>query len=172
MSTSQNETLRDIAQIAYNLQGGGGRRIGRIAESAGYTLAYTTFDKILNGTYASRPQAKTLEALAFLADVPIERVYAAANVPYTSDKFADELPPDVDLLTTDQRHAVITVARAFLNANREIERLHNESEEQQEDPGNVVKGRFAQEDAQPEQKIAAYRRGLGDGIGPDDIEDN
>lgn len=157
MSTNTTETLRGIAQLAYNRHGYGGRQIGRVAESAGFTLAYTTFDKILKGTYSSRPQAKTLEALAFLADVPLSRVYAAAGEPYTSDKFADELPPDIDQLTSDQRNSLITVARAFLKANREIEGLHNELEDQQAEPqeqgGNVTHADFAGEDAGPEQKI-------------------
>src|SRR5699024_3683594 len=76
---------------------------------------------------------------------------------YDAKKFADQLPPDIDQLTEDQRNAVITVARAFLKTNRELERLQNELDEASVDDqsGNVVEGRFSTEDAVVEQKIAA-----------------
>lgn len=174
MSTSQKETLRDIAQIAHDRHGVRGRGIERIADKAGHVMSRSTFDRMLKGEYPSRSMPQTLEALAYLAGVPVERVYEAADRRYDAKKFAEQLPPDIDQLTEDQRNAVITVARAFLNANRENERLQNELEEiQQVDrSGIVVEADFATEDAVPEQKIAAYEHGLGDGIGPGDLPED
>jgi len=62
---SKPKTLTEIAQAASDNNGGArGRQLGRIAERKGLTLSYTTVDKILSGTYTSRPSRKTLEALA------------------------------------------------------------------------------------------------------------
>jgi hypothetical protein len=98
----------------------------RIAEAADYSMAYTTFNKFLNGTYAARPSRKTLDALAYLAGVPAERVYDAAGRDYPTAKVADMLPPDVDSLTIDQRNVLVDVARAFLKTNKELEGLRDD----------------------------------------------
>lgn len=156
MSTSQNETLRDIAQLAFDRHQVKGRGMERLAESGGKWISRSTFDRIYAGTYRSRPTTETLVALAYLANVSEERVYKAAGRKYESRKFADDLPDEIDNLTGEQREALLSTARAFLNANREIERLHNELEEQQEDTGHVVQGRFAQQDPVPEQKMPAF----------------
>ncbi|NWN89223.1 MAG: hypothetical protein HLX51_11900 [Micrococcaceae bacterium] len=174
MSTSQKETLRDIARIAHDRHGVRGRGIERIADKGGYVMSRSTFDRMLKGEYPSRSMPQTLEALAYLADISLERVYEAADRRYDAKKFAEQLPPDIDQLTEDQRNAVISVARAFLNSNRENERLQNELEEVQQDdePSNVVEADFAAEDVVPEQKIAAYDRDFGDGIGPGDLPED
>ena len=81
-------TLLEIAQAASDNNGGArGRQLGRVAERKGLTLSYTTVDKILAGTYTSRPPRKTLEVLAQLSGVPVEKVYEAAG----------ELPPQARL---------------------------------------------------------------------------
>lgn len=153
MSTSQAETLRDIAQLASDRHGGaGGREMQRIAEAADYSMAYTTFNKFLNGTYAARPSAKTLESLAYLAGVPVERVYDAAGRDYPTAKVADMLPPDVDNLTIDQRNVLVDVARAFLKTNKELEGLRDdlkqsESRQAQPDPQDVLRPAFGQHEA-------------------------
>lgn len=159
MSTSQNESLRDIAQLAQSRNDGeGGRAMERIAKRSGFTISASTFDRIAAGTYRSKAQKKTLQALAYLAGIPEERVYKAADRRYVAKKFADQLPDDVDQLDEDQREALIYTARAFLKSNREIERLQNELQELRETgpsvgSSNVVEADFATEDAVPEQKI-------------------
>jgi len=172
MSTSQQESLRDIAlQAQERHDGAGGRAMERIADRAGKTMSPTTFDRIAAGKYRSKPQEKTLQALAYLAGVSEERVYKAAGRPYVASKFADQLPPDVDQLDEDQREALIYTARAFLKTNREIERLRDELRKQNKqsaEPSNVIEADFPQEDAVSEQKIASYKQGLGD-IGPDEL---
>lgn len=123
---SNPKTLREIAQAASDSNGGArGRQLGRIAEKAGLTLSYTTVDKILSGTYTSRPGKKTLEALAKLSGVPVADVYAAAQVALPQARLADQLPPDVDSLTPEQRKVIIDIARQFLNDNRTIHQLEN-----------------------------------------------
>ena len=173
MSTSQKETLRDIAQIAHERHGVRGRGMERIAEKAGLVMSRSTFDRILKGDYPSRALPQTLEALAHLAGAPLERVYKAADRRYDAQKFVDQLPPDIDLLTEDQRTAVLSVARAFLKTNKELERLEHELEEQQDDGSSaVVKGDFSAEDSGAEQKIAAYDRELGDNIQPGQLPED
>lgn len=118
------KTLKDIAQAASDNNGGaGGRQLGRIAEKAGLTIAYTTIDKILAGTYTSRPGRKTLEALAKLANLPLAVVYEAAQMEPPQARLADQLPPDVDSLTVEQRKIVIDLARLFIKQNRAIHQL-------------------------------------------------
>lgn len=131
-------TLKDVAQAASDNNGGaGGRQLGRIAEKAGLTIAYTTIDKILAGTYTSRPGKKTLEALAQLSGIPLAVVYEAAQMELPQARLADQLPPDVDSLTAEQRRIVIDLARLFVKQNREYQKLEtavtNATEPDQDD---------------------------------------
>jgi len=134
---STPKTLKEIAQAASDNNGGArGRQLGRIAERKGLTLSYTTVDKILAGTYTSRPSRKTLEALATLSGVPVADVYKAANQDLPQARLADQLPPDVDSLTPEQRKVIIDIARVFLKENRTIQRLETEiaqNEDKQDD---------------------------------------
>lgn len=121
---SRPKTLREIALAASdNNEGARGRQLGRIAEQAGLTLSYTTVDKILAGTYTSRPSRKTLEALATLSGVPVAEVYEAAQEALPQARLAEQLPPDVDSLTPEQRKVIIDIARVFLKENRTIHQL-------------------------------------------------
>ena len=121
---STPKTLKEIAQAASDNNGGArGRQLGRIAEKAGLTLSYTTVDRILAGTYTSRPSRKTLEALAKLSGVPVAQVYEAAGQVPPQARLADQLPPDVDSLSPDQRKVIIDIARVFLKENRTIHQL-------------------------------------------------
>lgn len=114
-------SLRDIAQAASDRHGGAkGRELDRVAKKAGLRLSYTTFDRILSGTYTSVPSAATIEALAVLAGADPREVYAAAGRPYPLGRFADQLPDDADLLDGAQREAVIAVVRQFAAANRAL----------------------------------------------------
>jgi transcriptional regulator with XRE-family HTH domain len=124
---STPHTLQEIAQAASDNNGGArGRQLGRVAERKGLTLSYTTVDKILAGTYTSRPSRKTLEALAQLSGVPVAQVYEAADQDLPQARLADQLPPDVDSLTPEQRKVIIDIARVFLKENRTIHRLETE----------------------------------------------
>lgn len=114
-------SLREIAELASQRHGGArGRALDRIAKQQGLDLSYTTVDRILVGKYRSIPKPATLDALAVLAGVPKERVYKAAGVPMPMAPFAEQLPPDADLLTPLQRDAVLAVVRQFAQANRAL----------------------------------------------------
>lgn len=111
-------TLQDVARAAADRNGGkGGRGLGRLAESKGLTLSYATVDRILAGKYESRPQRQTIEALAVLADMPIETVYEAAGLPLPMAPLADQLPDGSDQLSVDQRRVVLDVIRGFIRDN-------------------------------------------------------
>lgn len=120
-------TLREIALRASDLNGGArGRQLGRIASQHGLTLSYTTVDKIIAGTYTSRPSAKTLEALAKLSEVPLVEVYEAARVEMPQASLSEQLPPEVDTLNREQRRILIDLARVFVKQNKELYEAQSE----------------------------------------------
>lgn len=130
MSNDEPLTLRDVALAASQRNGGArGRALGRIAESKGLTLTYTTVDNILEGRYKSTPKAPTLEALAELSGYSLEEVYAAAKMPMPLKPLRDDLPPDADLLTGPQRRVIIDAVRLFAQQNRQLAALTSEQEE-------------------------------------------
>lgn len=123
-------TLQDVARTAADKNGGkGGRSLQRIAEKKGLTLSFTTVDRILAGKYESTPQRPTIEALAVLADVPVEDVYEAAGIPLPMTPLAKQLPEGSDQLTVDQRRVVLDVIRGFIRDNRKMRDLERERDE-------------------------------------------
>lgn len=133
-------SLRRVAEIASERHGGArGRALGRIAESHGLTLSFTTVDRILAGKYRSNPQAPLLEALAVLSGLPVEAVYAAAGVPLPQAPLAEQLPPDSDLLTPKQRDAVLSVIRQFIQVNKALHRAEDERGEAHADRAAATK---------------------------------
>ncbi|MFJ2298106.1 hypothetical protein [Oerskovia paurometabola] len=122
MDNEPQLTLRDVALKASESVGGlQGRALDREAKRRGLTLSYTTVDKIIAGTYTSTPKRPTLEALAQLSGLPLEKVFRAANVPFPRRPLAELLPEDADLLSPDQKRVVIDVVRQFAKANRALE---------------------------------------------------
>lgn len=121
MNDSPNPTLRDVALRASQRVGGlQGRALDREAKKRGLTLSYTTIDRIIAGTYRSRPKGETLEALAQLSGYSLDVVRAAAGLPPQLRAFAEDLPPDADLLSADQRRVVLDVVRQFAKVNAEL----------------------------------------------------
>lgn len=121
MTNDEPLTLRDIAQRASDRHNGArGRELDRIAKRAGLTLSYTTVDKILNGTYLSRPKRDTLDALAILSGTARDEVYRAAGEPLPLTSFAEQLPADADLLSAEQRSLVLRIVGQFAELNREL----------------------------------------------------
>jgi hypothetical protein len=150
------KTLKDIAQAASDNNGGaGGRQLGRIAEKAGLTLSYTTVDKILAGTYTSRPGRRTLEALAQLSGEPLAVVYEAAQMELPQARLADQLPPDADTLTPEQRKVIIDLTRLFVRENRHIHQLE---------------ATIAEDQTQDDYRLAA--READDAIGHDQLPED
>lgn len=121
MATDHEMTLQEVALLASRRVGGvQGRALDREAKKRGLTLSYTTVDRIIAGTYNSRPTAKTLTALATLAQIPIAEVYAAAGLPMAGRSLAEQLPHGADMLDEAQRRIVIDIVRVFVKQNREL----------------------------------------------------
>ncbi len=118
--SNQDLTLQEIAQRAVDANDGkGGRALGRLAEQKGLTLSYTTVDRILAGTYTSKPNRATLKALSVLSGLDLKTVHRAAGVPLPQRPLADQLPEDADLLAPDARKVVIDLVRYLAKQARE-----------------------------------------------------
>lgn len=124
--TNDDLTLQKIAQSVLDKHQVSGRELSRIADRKGLVLSHTTINGLAAGTYKSRPTAKTLAAMAHLSDYTVEQVYAAAGLPVPLRPLAEDLPPDADTLSAEQRQAVLAVVRQFASANRALARLEQE----------------------------------------------
>lgn len=130
MTNSSPHTLREVAQLASDRNGGArGRELGRLAEKRGLTLSYTTVDRILTGKYLSRPGVKTLEALSALSGVALEDVYRAAGLPVPLAPLADQLPDGADSLSPEQRLVVLGTIRQFAELNRALQAARHKAGE-------------------------------------------
>lgn len=109
-----DESLADILRHYRDSTGTSSRAMSRAAQTAGHRLSYTTIDAILNGEHTGTYKPYTLDAIAFVCNVPRDRVYKAAGRTLPSNPFADELPEGVDDLDPYSRRAVIGVIRALL----------------------------------------------------------
>lgn len=110
------ETLADLLLLAERRQDvAGGRALARRAHELGHEVSHTTLNKILAGRSDGRQSVATLDAIAALADVSRSRVHTAAGRPAPGRPFADELPPEADLLSRRQRDAVLAVVRALVD---------------------------------------------------------
>ena len=133
-------TLQDVARAAADKNGGkGGRGLQRLANAKGLTLSYATVDRILNGKYESTPQRQTIEALAVLAEMPLEEVYSAAGLPLPMVPLAEQLPDGSDNLTTHQRRVVLDVIRGFIRDNDRMADLEQERDARVPERTTLVK---------------------------------
>lgn len=120
MNDDSNElTLRDVALAASERLGGvRGRALDREAKKRGLTLSYTTVDKIIAGTYKSKPKPETLNALAELSGIGRDKVYEAAKFPPPAPSLAEELGAAGEQLTPAQRKLVIDTVNLMARQNR------------------------------------------------------
>src|SRR5690606_29120110 len=95
-----------------------GRALDREAKKRGLTLSYTTVDKIIAGTYKSKPKPETLNALAELSGIGRDKVYEAAKVPPPAPSLAEELGAAGEQLTPAQRKLVIDTVNLMARQNR------------------------------------------------------
>lgn len=120
--SSSDETLADLLRIAQQRFGTrSGRALAERAQKAGHKLTFTTINQILAGTYRSKPSRTTIEAVAELAGVSKTRAIRAAGIPTQQRPFAQDLPPDVELLTPAQREIVINLIRQMVATNTNLE---------------------------------------------------
>lgn len=167
MNDREQLTLREVALKASERVGGlQGRALDREAKRRGLTLSYTTVDRIIAGTYKSRPKGETIAALAELSGYTEEQVRQAAGLAPQLRSFAEDLPPDADLLSPDQRRVVLDVVRQFARANSELHDARRaqeagEDREQRSAPMNPAGESPAQDDAPEGDVVEMHRRGRG-----------
>ena len=114
--TASDETLADLLTLAERRQDVvGGRALARRAAELGHDVSHTTLNKIIAGRADNRQSVTTLDAIAALADVSRSRAHTAAGRRPPGKSFADEIPPEADLLTRKQRDVVLGVVRALLD---------------------------------------------------------
>lgn len=100
-------TLQELVDLAMSRhKATRGAELARLAQDNGHRIVATTINAIRRGTYRSTPERPTLEAIAFLAGVPIRVAYHAAQLKAPGRPFAEELPADVDLLDEDERDVI------------------------------------------------------------------
>lgn len=125
--TDTPTSIQGVAQLASEVNGGfGGRAIERLAEAHGLVMSRTTFDRMRRGDYRGSPDAETISALAYLSQLSESAIRQIVALPEPLKPLADDLPPDADTLTPEQRAAVLAVVRQFANANRALERHERE----------------------------------------------
>lgn len=118
---ADTKSLAQYVELAIKRHHGvSGRRLADIAAAKGYEISYNTINRIRSGTYASMPTNDTLLAIAWLAGVAKDEIFAAASRDVPGPPFIDELPPDVDTLKPRERDAVLEVAKALLAQRQEL----------------------------------------------------
>lgn len=125
-------TLRDLLESAAKKRGtdaapASSSYMARTARDAGYKIVHTTVASILAGTYPARPKRQTLEAIAWLAGVPIEAAFEAAGLNAPANRFADRITDELDELSAEHQDVVLRVARALLKAQRAVEKQNDGS---------------------------------------------
>lgn len=124
------QTLRDLIDIALKKQDTKSiRSLATIGQQAGYKITQPTLWGIHSGRYRSEPKPPTLEAIAYLAGVPLKQAYAAAmedpGVPFKP-------APGADKLTPRERDVVNSVIRALLEAREKPSAYSDQANEDHE----------------------------------------
>ncbi|MGP9682020.1 hypothetical protein [Brachybacterium sp. AOP3-A1-3] len=109
--------LSDLLQHL-NTEGWSSRRIEREAASHGHQLSNATAAKYIRGDHPDRPGADTLQALADVFSVNVDRLREAAGLPGIGQPF--ELGADAARLTGPQREAIRTTVRLFVEQNDKL----------------------------------------------------
>lgn len=159
MNNDRPRSLQDVALIASDKNGGKrGRGLGREMKNHGLVASYTTIDKIIAGTYKSRPGKDLLDGLAILSGVARELVYEVAKEPLPLKPLAEDLPADADLLNASQRKVVIDAVRLFAQQNRELETYRAANREAGTDDG-ISEDQKNLEDAEAEALTGELEQG-------------
>lgn len=106
----------------------------RLAKANGYDINNTTLNKLQKGRYLGTPRQKTVEALAFLAQIPVEIVKGLAGTGTGLKPFSQVLPTNVDLLTGSRRRTAIEVLKILIEAEMAIQNRTD----QQKAPGREL----------------------------------
>ena len=147
-------SLKELAQLVFDMQGTSARQVAQRAEKRGYRLTHTTINQMRAGTYKSVPKEETLRALADLAGVSVETAFHAAGLPVPGPPLADELPPGSDNLSPKSRAAVIQMLRVLIDLESNHDEHDHPDQHQDRERGTAERGGVRGGDAGAEQKTA------------------
>lgn len=120
------ENLRGVVNLAFDRHSArSGAALARIAQAAGFDIVSTTINNIRAGTYPYRPNAATIRALAFLSGLPLNTVAKVAGVEMSGTPFAERLPRDVDLLSEQDKDALLRLLRSMIDTQRKLREAHD-----------------------------------------------
>lgn len=130
-----------------------------------------TMSNIMNDTrkvLTQRPSQEIVEKIALAFRMPVEQVLVAV---------AKAMGFPIEVVAADLEDAsdedLLEEIRKRMNRESSEHDTDDQDNQQPDDKSsNVVEADFATEDVEPEQKIAAYDRELGDGIGPGDLPED
>ncbi|WP_260844628.1 hypothetical protein [Micrococcus luteus] len=148
-------SLKELAQLVFDMQGTSARQVAQRAEKRGYRLTHTTINQMRAGTYKSVPKEETLRALADLAGVSVETAFHAAGLPVPGPPLADELPPGSDNLSPKSRAAVIQMLRVLIDLESNHDEHDHPDQHQDRERRTAKRGGARGGDAGAEQKTAA-----------------
>lgn len=112
-------TLDALVEKALEVRQTSARGLAALAHENGHRITASTLNLIRTRRYKSTPRPETLRTLAWLAEVPVETVFAAADYKTPSSPLADELPPGSDDLSPRARKAVIELIRVLIASERD-----------------------------------------------------
>ena len=147
-------SLKELAQLVFDMQGTSARQVAQRAEKRGYRLTHTTINQMRAGTYKSVPKEETLRALADLAGVSVETAFHAAGLPVPGPPLADELPPGSDNLSPKSRAAVIQMLRVLIDLESNHDEHDHPDQHQDRERGTAERGGARGGDAGAGQKTA------------------
>ena len=147
-------SLKELAQLVFDMQGTSARQVAQRAEKRGYRLTHTTINQMRAGTYKSVPKEETLRALADLAGVSVETAFHAAGLPVPGPPLADELPPGSDNLSPKSRAAVIQMLRVLIDLESNHDEHEHPDQHQDRERGTAERGGARGGDAGAGQKTA------------------
>lgn len=147
-------SLKELAQLVFDMQGTSARQVAQRAEKRGYRLTHTTINQMRAGTYKSVPKEETLRALADLAGVSVETAFHAAGLPVPGPPLADELPPGSDNLSPKSRAAVIQMLRVLIDLESNHDEHDHPDQHQDRERDTAERGGARGGDAGAGQKTA------------------
>jgi hypothetical protein len=114
-------SLAELIELALRKRGArSSTELQRIAAAAGLEVTHTTLNKIRTGKDKSTPTPKTIEALAYLSGVPLERVKRLVGTAGDMRPFAERLPPAIDVLLMEEQEALLLVMRKMVRARLDL----------------------------------------------------
>lgn len=114
------QSLSELVELAIVRHGGASyRELERISKTRyEHGIGSPALSRMRRGHYGSTPDKLTVEILAWLAGVPFEVAHRAFGLGTPSEPFAQQLPRNVDLLTAEERRALIGLINVMIAGRR------------------------------------------------------